>query len=84
MTQKKMFSVRLPEETIEELEDIAQSRYMPTRTLVRSWIMQRLDAERMNIEPAPGVELGRDAPGAGAQHTSEGVVVDEDTGNRFY
>ena len=71
MSQKKMFAVRLPEEAIAKLEDIAQSRYLPTRTLVRSWIMQRLDAERMNQNPAIGEGLGGTTPSAGTQHTSQ-------------
>lgn len=46
MSQMKMLAVRLPESAIREMEQIAKARYVPVRTMIRSWIMVRLDAER--------------------------------------
>jgi hypothetical protein len=46
MSQMKTLAVRLPESAIREMEQIAKARYVPTRTMIRSWIMVHLDAER--------------------------------------
>ena len=40
-----LFTVRLPIETIGEVERQAKKAHIPPRTLVRAWIMQRLDQE---------------------------------------
>ena len=48
MTELKPYAIRLPAEAVEEIREIAQMRYIPTRTMLRAWIMQRLEAERIN------------------------------------
>ena len=39
------FTMRLPTEVISKIEAIAEDLHIPPRTLVRAWIMQRLDEE---------------------------------------
>ena len=38
--------MRLPSEVISEMKEKAEKTHIPLRTLVRSWIMQRLDEEK--------------------------------------
>ena len=78
MIQLKILAARLSEEAIREMKAITGSQYIPTRTLIRVWIMQRLEAERLNrIIPAAGGELGGTTPSAGAQHPRHGASADE-------
>lgn len=42
----EVYNVRLSKTSIAEIEEIAKVAYIPPRTLVRTWIMQRLEAER--------------------------------------
>ncbi|RKZ04491.1 hypothetical protein DRQ25_17060 [Candidatus Fermentibacteria bacterium] len=78
MNQLKPLTVRLPEKAIRVMKAIAESQYLPTRTLIRAWIMQRLEAERLNrIIPAAGGELGGTTPSAGAQHPLAWSVCNE-------
>lgn len=37
--------MRLPVEVVAEIDEVAKKQHIPLRTLVRSWIMQRLDHE---------------------------------------
>ena len=46
MTQMHTFAIRLPDATIQEIAMIAGLRYIPTRTMVRGWVMERLERER--------------------------------------
>lgn len=41
----KVYSVRLSEEEQARVEAVAAARHLPASTLVRSWILDRLDAE---------------------------------------
>lgn len=43
----KVYSVRLSEEEQARVEAAAASRHLPASTLVRSWILDRLDAEKI-------------------------------------
>ncbi|MBA1343603.1 MAG: hypothetical protein C5S52_08415 [ANME-2 cluster archaeon] len=45
MGQMKTLAVKLPDSAIKELKEIADAQYIPTRTMIRAWIMQRLNAE---------------------------------------
>ena len=45
MPQMKSVAVKLPDSAIKELKAIADAQYIPTRTMIRAWIMQRLNAE---------------------------------------
>ena len=76
MTQLKTYAVRLPETAIEDLKEVAQTRYIPTRTMIRAWIMQRLEAERMNRIPVVGAELGGTTPITGGHQTPVGADAD--------
>lgn len=40
------FTLRLPPKAVSEVDKIAAKAHIPLRTLVRSWIMQRLDEEK--------------------------------------
>ncbi len=41
-----MYSVRLSAEEQARVEAVARARHLPASTLVRSWILDRLDAEK--------------------------------------
>jgi predicted DNA binding CopG/RHH family protein len=45
MTQMEHFTMRLPREVITEMKEKAEKTHIPLRTLVRSWIMQKLEEE---------------------------------------
>ncbi|PXF62115.1 MAG: hypothetical protein C4B59_00430 [Candidatus Methanogaster sp.] len=52
----KTLAVKLPDSAIKELKEIADAQYIPTRTMIRAWIMQRLNAEMsrtriLEVEP---------------------------------
>jgi hypothetical protein len=46
----ELFTMRLPTEVISEVERKAREAHIPPRTLVRAWIMQRLDKEEAHSE----------------------------------
>jgi hypothetical protein len=71
-----IYNMRLPKNAIKELTAIADAAYIPPRTLIRTWIMQRLEAEQSNIEPVPGIEVGATTPGTDRQPNHTGVIVD--------
>lgn len=43
----KVYSVRLSEEEQARVEAAAAARHLPASTLVRSWILERLDDEKI-------------------------------------
>jgi hypothetical protein len=43
--RSRMFSVRLREDELSALDQLAQQRGIPARTLARSWLLDRLHAE---------------------------------------
>lgn len=44
--RSQVYSVRLSAEEQDELRRVADAKHLPTSTLVRSWILERLDHER--------------------------------------
>lgn len=44
------FTLRLPPTVVYEVEKIAAREHLPLRTLVRSWIMQRVDEEADKVK----------------------------------
>ncbi|MGO4956906.1 hypothetical protein ACTQ49_06500 [Luteococcus sp. Sow4_B9] len=44
----KVYSVRLSAEEQARIEAVAQARHLPTSTLVPSWILDRLDEEKIS------------------------------------
>jgi hypothetical protein len=44
--RSKVYSVRLSAEEEAEVQRVAATRHLPASTLVRSWILERLDRER--------------------------------------
>lgn len=42
----KVYSVRLSAEEEAEIQRVASAKHLPASTLVRSWILERLDRER--------------------------------------
>ena len=42
---KKVFSIRLTAEAIVKITKIALRKHLPIRTMVQSWIMERVDEE---------------------------------------
>jgi metal-responsive CopG/Arc/MetJ family transcriptional regulator len=46
MSQMKSIAIKLPDSAITELKAIADAQYIPTRTMIRTWIMQRLEEEK--------------------------------------
>ncbi|MCT1998865.1 DUF6290 family protein [Brachybacterium muris] len=43
----KVYSVRLSAEEQARIEAVAEARHLPASTLVRSWILDRLDDEKI-------------------------------------
>lgn len=44
--RSRVYSVRLSAEEQDELRRVAAAKHLPASTLVRSWILERLDTER--------------------------------------
>ncbi len=44
--RQKVYSVRLSAEEEAEVQRVADAKHLPASTLVRSWILERLDRER--------------------------------------
>ena len=44
--RQKVYSVRLSAEEEAEVQRVAAAKHLPASTLVRSWILERLDSER--------------------------------------
>lgn len=42
----RMFNLRLTDEQLSELHALARERHLPTSTMARSWLLERLDQER--------------------------------------
>ena len=57
MSKMETFSFRLPPDAIAHANIIAAQEHIPLRTLLRSWIMQRIDQET-------SVVIGRDVESA--------------------
>ena len=70
----QVYAARLPEQVINKLKEFARAQYLPPRAVVRAWIRQRLEAERSNIEPAPGADIGVTTPGTDG-HQTQGADV---------
>ena len=60
MSPMKTLAIKLPDSAIKELKEIADAQYIPTRTMIRSWIMQRLNAEKGGVYGIPEVEPDED------------------------
>lgn len=45
-TRSRMFSVRLRDDELTALDQVAQQRGLPARTLARAWLLDRLHAEQ--------------------------------------
>jgi hypothetical protein len=44
--RQRVYSVRLSAEEEAEVQSVAAAKHLPPSTLVRSWILERLDQER--------------------------------------
>lgn len=44
--RRRVYSVRLSAEEEARIQEVADARHLPASTLVRSWILERLDQER--------------------------------------
>ncbi len=44
--RQKVYSVRLSADEEAEVQKVAAAKHLPASTLVRSWILERLDRER--------------------------------------
>lgn len=44
--RSQVYSVRLSPQEQDDLRRLAESRHLPASTLVRAWILERLDTER--------------------------------------
>jgi hypothetical protein len=42
----KVYSVRLSDQEEDQIQKLAESKHLPPSTLVRSWILERLDLEQ--------------------------------------
>lgn len=52
--RSKVYSVRLSAQEQELIEKVARSKHLPTSTLVRSWILDRLEIERTAVPHSRG------------------------------
>jgi len=76
MIPMEVYTIRLPQTVIEELRELAAAQCLPPRSVVRSWVMQRLENE-MNMMPAVSARIGTSSLTAGAQPIHEGAIADE-------
>ena len=44
--RSKVYSVRLSDQEEDQIQKLAESKHLPPSTLVRSWILERLDLEQ--------------------------------------
>lgn len=44
--RSKVYSVRLSDEEMQAVQRVADAQHLPAATLVRAWILERLDRER--------------------------------------
>lgn len=51
MSNLILTSIRLSPNSIKKINDIAKKQHLPARTLIRAWIMQRLDTEEETSAP---------------------------------
>jgi hypothetical protein len=42
----RMFNLRLTEEQFSAIQQLAEQRHLPTSTMARAWLLDRLDQER--------------------------------------
>jgi len=45
-----LISLRMPDDMVAALKEVAARRHMPYQTLLRSWIAERLDQERRALD----------------------------------
>lgn len=41
----KLFTTRMSEESVNQLTEIAKTKHLPMRTMLRSWILERIEQE---------------------------------------
>ena len=76
-TELKLYTnVKLPAYAIEEIKKMAEERFLPTRTMLRMWIMERLTAERIQ-NTCLGGEVGTTSPRADDHHTHNGAGAND-------
>lgn len=78
-TELKLYTnVKLPAYAIEEIKKMAEERFLPTRTMLRVWIMERLKIEQKNRSEVPviGGVCGNPSPITG-EHTTQEVGAHE-------
>jgi len=44
--RSRMFSIRLSEEEYELVQQVADAAHLPASTMIRAWVLSRLDQER--------------------------------------
>ncbi|MDN5918649.1 MAG: hypothetical protein L0I76_26710 [Pseudonocardia sp.] len=50
----QVYAVRIPTSRLRELREVADQLGIPPTTLIRSWVLDRLDAHRQPTDPQPG------------------------------
>ena len=53
MAEKQNVSIRLETDKLAEIEAIAKANYMPTSTMMRQWVLQRLEIESKKTPRTP-------------------------------
>jgi hypothetical protein len=61
MDSLELMTFRMSPEGIEKAKTIAKKQHIPLRTLIRSWVMQRLDNEEGTSAPQPTKANGTEA-----------------------
>lgn len=62
----KLFTTRMSEESVDQLTEIAKIKHLPMRTMLRSWILERIEQETI-VTPAHANRQVDTCAGAGTQ-----------------
>lgn len=84
--RSRVYSVRLSAEEEDALTRVAGAKHLPTSTLVRSWILERLAMESDSVAPVSSKEVaGRLSlsPNQGAERMGKGDIHTSKQGDRW-
>lgn len=54
MSKMVLFTLRIEPESVDRIGEIAAAQHLPVRTMMRSWLLQRLDEELKLISGVGG------------------------------
>ena len=74
MSKLILTSVRLSLNSIKKINDIATKQHLPARTLIRAWIMQRLDTEEETSVPEEETSVPEALAGRGTEARTQPAI----------